>query len=137
MGHRYQRIQSIFCITLVVGYAHLSRPSQPEVDVFFVNPKKPLCEWKRGGVPYVGGASTAATFAARIERLSLRAWTISLHIPHPARLLYKGHPWQRRWRGGVRHETRKGLSLPVLQAKEPLNRAVSSCSMHKLFSVAS
>ena len=44
----------VFVVAIVVGYAHLSRPSRAVGIVSFVNPEEVLCKWK-GSVRRNGG----------------------------------------------------------------------------------
>ena len=50
-GHNKKRTQMILVVALVVGYAHLSRPSRAVGNVPFANPEGILCMFKRKGVP--------------------------------------------------------------------------------------
>ena len=78
----------LLVMALVVGYAHLSRPSRAAGNVSFVNPEGALCKWKRKGVPCWGGALMAAPFYSPNRPSPTRVYTKNFH---PAGRSYEGH----------------------------------------------
>ena len=93
--HRKKRTQMLLVIVLVVGYAHLSRPSTEAGSVFFVNPEEARCKWIRKGVPsFLGGCIGGRHFSPPNRPSPARVYTKNLPLFHPAGRSYEGHGHQ-------------------------------------------